>query len=104
MAEQRERPSLHVASDGGLVVGWHGALGPCVARFELWSRERPMFAKTLGAPGADLPSVPALWAPPGALFAFWCEEDGAHGAQIIEGTIESSRLLVPGARDVAATG
>ncbi|MCZ7680399.1 MAG: hypothetical protein M5U28_17185 [Sandaracinaceae bacterium] len=70
-----QAPSMRVGRDG-FVVGWHGALGPCVARFETWTRESPLYARALGHAGADLPVVPALWLTGGRLVAVWCEGEG----------------------------
>lgn len=98
-------PSLIGTTDGGIVVGWHGPLGPCAAWFEAWSRERPLIARTFGAPGADVAAVPALWAQRDALAVLWCEDDGAHVARLHRtGSVSVDRLLVPGAYAVAVAG
>jgi hypothetical protein len=97
------RPALHVSADGELIVAWHGPLGPAVARFDAWSRERPVFARTLGTAGADRPSVPAIASIGEDLAVFWCEEDGAHGHLLgPDGEEKRARLLVPDALAVAA--
>lgn len=94
-------PSMIVGHDG-FAVGWHGPLGPCVARFDTPSREAPRYARTLGNAGADLPLAPALWLVSGRLVALWCEDEGALAACIgDDGTASAPTRLHEGARAIA---
>lgn len=96
-----QRPSLYVGRRG-VVVGWHGPLGPAVAFFESFSRQRPLFARTLGRAGADLPATPVLWATSDALVVAWCEEDGVKVAALgWDGALGEPVLAAPGARTLA---
>lgn len=88
-----QAPRVLVGRDG-FAVGWHGPLGPCVARFEAWTRERPLYARALGHAGADLPVVPALWLTRGSLVAIWCEGEGAFAQAIDDGGGARDPLLV----------
>lgn len=96
------RPSLHL-SHRGLVIGWSSPLGPAVARFETWTREAPVFARTLGHPGLDRPIAPLLWPAPKGIVAIWCEEEGAFSKLIADDGAWASppTLVVPGARAIA---
>lgn len=98
------RPGLHLGSLG-LVFTWHGPLGPMVARYGSWSRERPDLVRGLGHPGADLPVTPALEVTDAGIVVAWCEEDGAWASCLDEGGGEDGpRLVLPGASSIALAG
>lgn len=95
------RPALHLGARG-LVFAWHGPLGPMIARYASWSRERPEWVRGLGHPGADLPGIPELAAAGGGIVAAWCEEDGAWTSYLDDdGGEDGPRLVLPGAARVA---
>ena len=96
------RPAFHLGSRG-MVIGWHGALGPVVARFESASREEPAFVRGLGHPGADLPVPPAILVRADAVVAFWCEEDGAWSCRVsyVTGEPSDPRLVLEGVERIA---
>jgi hypothetical protein len=101
-AASPRRPTLAIGPRG-LVATWVGSVGPTVARLEAWSREHPVFVRGLGHPGADLASVPAVWACSDGIVVAWCEEDGAWVARLAweDGAVSEPRLAIEGAREVA---
>ncbi len=103
--ESALRPSMRVGAEG-LIVGWHGPLGPCVARFETWSRSDPNFACTLGNAGADLSATPALWPIADKLCVAFCEQEGAFVARLdAQGALLGPpELVAPNASAVAIAG
>jgi hypothetical protein len=74
-----------------------------VARFDTWSRERPVFVRGLGHAGADLPAVPAVWVTRDGIVVAWCEEDGAwvRALDLAGAAVGRPALAVPGATAVA---
>lgn len=90
----------------GILAGWHGALGPVIARFDRYSQRRPRYARGLGNPGADLPSAPAIRIDGAVGHVAWCEEDGAWLARfdVAGGALSDARLALEGARRVAFGG
>jgi len=90
-----------------MVMSWHGALGPMLARFEAWTREDPVFVHGLGHAGADLPVPPALWVHGEGIVVVWCEDDGAWASSCTltgERTAEPARVLDGVSRIALARG
>ncbi len=98
------RPGLYLGSRG-LAFTWHGPLGPMVARYDSWSRERPELVRGLGHPGADRPVTPALELTEAGMVVVWCEEDGAWSTCLADdGAEHGPRLVLPDAGAIALAG
>ncbi|MEZ4339350.1 MAG: hypothetical protein R3B82_22230 [Sandaracinaceae bacterium] len=101
---ERARPGFYLGSLG-LIFTWHGPLGPMVARYGSWSRERPELVRGLGHPGADRPVTPALEVTSEGVVVVWCEEDGAWASCLAEdGAEDGPRLVLPEAASIALAG
>ncbi|MFK7988085.1 MAG: hypothetical protein AB8I08_18845 [Sandaracinaceae bacterium] len=95
------RPSLLLGGHG-LLLGWHGPLGPLVAQYDRWSRATPDLARVLGRPDRDLPAPPVLGRAESETRVAWCEDDGAWLGTITGDT--PPRCVLPGATSVAMGG
>ena len=96
------RPAFYIGSRG-LIFGWHGPLGPMLARYESASRELPAFAVGLGFPGTTLPVTPEISVGADHVLVAWCEEDGAWMARYgLDGEVRfGPKLMLPRARAIA---